>query len=342
MGEEFVLPILHRYEIMQDLPSGFLGQTFLVKPRDSELVNVCKICHKNLIGNELKITHFRERITRLAKLDLEFVVKYTDMIETEKAFYLFRPYLNLPTIGDFIAKTEQVSDMVSIKLWELIVRAVSELHEKGISPNILKPNNIFIETENTILITDLYELTTSLTWSFKTPDSFQFAFLAPEFFDGCTAPSFYSDVWTLAALLIYLKTKDLPWSTRNICAMIRQITQTDISTLDYNHLGTSIATVASAVLSKDPLKRPAIEYLLDQKKLRQIVQQNRRSQIPINKKFIPQPSSQRLRSEKKMLSPILLSNQKQYRMPSPVLDTGFYKIRCRFFNGASSVQNSST
>ncbi|OHT15283.1 hypothetical protein TRFO_14181 [Tritrichomonas foetus] len=364
--------IQEKYDLLQELPCGFLGPSVVVKNKETQEIKVCKICHKRFIGLPEKIDSFRDRLKTLQDIsdDLPFIIPYTDVIENEDDFFVFREYIQLDTITDFLndnvnqeieipnssiqpiansngvtnspisnsisngvsfthnfvssmgrnripstfssslpskaayfnincnsesnreiyKKVESMETPRKIKiLWRSIIEYFVQLHQRGIFPSAIKPSNIFINPLNlNVYLCDLYELSTDISWALQTPDPMQLAFLAPEYFDVTCPPSNYSDVWSLGVILTYMLTNDLPWSTKNVCAMIKNITSYDpnqVCALDTNSHDNNqnpngslsgrpvvksssfefgnelLSKIMSIVLVKDVTKRPSITSL---------------------------------------------------------------------------------
>lgn len=272
--------INERYIIIRELSSGFLGPTLLVEPKLTGGICVCKICHKSFIGGSEQIHSFRDRINQLSNLNLHFVIPYTDIIETDDDFYFFREFVNNESLSDFINLFPNTSYNDVRRIFRILLSHFFELHKHNICRCPIWPTNIFITPDNRILLTDLYELTSDISWAMTTPNPMHLAFLAPEFFDRTFTPSRYSDTWSLGVVFYYLYTKTLPWSTKNICAMIKKITNADYTLYcplsgndDFNFL-------IGKCLIHNPQERIQIEDWLNSKRLTKSRSQVQSIQIP--------------------------------------------------------------
>ncbi|OHT08388.1 CAMK family protein kinase [Tritrichomonas foetus] len=349
-------PIQEKYVMTQELPTGFFGPTFLVHPRtpeyqeDSpEVINdpnlpilVCKVCHKSFIGTQEKVQSFLQRIHKLNELKLPFIVPFTDIIETNDDIFLFRAYLDIGNLTDFSHVTPNISNDTLIHIWRLLAERFLVLNQNGIFPSSVKPSNIFIDTENSILITDLYELTSDVSWALQTPDPMHLAFLAPEFFDRNIEPSSYSDVWSLGVIIVFLKFRQLPWTTKNVCAMIKMITsgQLTIPLADESDVSNIIRTV----LIHEANKRPPTDILCDFRRIRSMAKKERRQSIPA-----PAPRFNSSARDFVKKTPLknsvfmkygivtLPNSERIMRRPSPPNPTtsSVCTIRCRFINSSS-------
>lgn len=278
-----------RYTIVRELSSGFLGPTLLVEPKITGRMLVCKICHKSFICGSEQIHSFRDRIQQLNNLNLPFVIPFTDIIETDDDFYIFREYVENESLSDYISLSPNIYNSEIKRIFRILLLHFSELHKHNIFRCPIWPTNIFITPDNRILLTDLYELTSDVSWAMTTPNPMHLAFLAPEFFDRTSTPSKYSDIWSLGVILFYMQTKSLPWSTKNICAMIKTITNFDYSlhcNVDDNR---EFYSLISKCLVHDQQERLQIDEWLHSKRLTKSQSQVSSTSLP--KHLIPSAQS---------------------------------------------------
>lgn len=327
------------YVIQSDLATGFLGATILIRHKASQVLMICKMFKKSFISGPEKMSTFRERIQNLKEINLPFVVPFIELLENDDDFFLIRPYIDCTSLSEFVHKTPYIPESNIFTLWNTLTQQFMQLHKKGIFPSAIKPNNIFIGPKNQIMLTDLYELTSDISWALQTPDPMQIAFLAPEFFTRAEQPSAYSDIWSLGLILAFLTTRQLLWSTKNIMGMIKQITQPLIK---FPEMPVSIQPIVEAMLAFETQNRPTIDDILDQERLLKITRRNRRSSVPIK----PNSQSPFQRSAKNVLQPIAPivmrpNSMRAHKTSTPEANTqsSSYTIRYRFVRpSTSSVQ----
>lgn len=328
---EALNPIKDKFDFVQELPNGFLGPTFVVKNIISKEMLVCKICHKAFLGKEEFINNFRKRIKYLLQLSLPFIVSYTDIIEDENDFFLFRPYIHFLSLTDYINTAQNSSPNIR-PIFQNIISAVREVHNRKIYRIPIHPTNIFLTSNNSVILTDLYELNSDVSWALITPNPIHLAFLAPEFFDGKSTPSDSSDIWSLGVVLSFMRSKTLPWPTKNICAMIKKITHVEYTLPSVPRNNCDIDYIISKCLVSDAESRPTIDELINLK----MPKQRRPNSLPIPRQISNSPSHQMLTRDAKMKFPFLsysvLESQKKLtrQLSSGSVKMSTYKIRCRF------------
>ncbi|OHT01180.1 CAMK family protein kinase [Tritrichomonas foetus] len=326
--------ITKSYTIIQELPSGFLGPSVIVKHKASEEVRVCKICHKHFIGGPEQVESFKQHISRLNSLNLSFVVPYVDIIENESDLYIFRKYVEFGSLTDFVNFSSNMSNSDVKHIFGIVVKNFIQLHQNRIFPCSIKPSNIFIDSSESILITDLYVLTSDISWAMQTADPMQLAFLAPEFFDRSANPSSYSDIWSLGTLLFYLRSRTLPWPTKNVCMMIKNITMAHFTIPCFLEQSPEFDWIMNQCINRSAEARPIIEDLLNPKIIRKC--KSRTGSVPLPYK-LGQSAQMLIKPESRKASVFLhygaMANSERRRkrqLSSGSISTSSYTIRCRF------------
>ncbi|KAH0789773.1 CAMK family protein kinase [Histomonas meleagridis] len=203
-------------------------------------------------------------------------------------------------------------------------------------PLPLKPSNIFVLPNLTILFTDIYELSSDISWALQTPDPSQLAFVAPEYFLKTCQPSTFSDVWSLGMILCYICIHSLPFSTKNIFTMIKTITSNSFKIPC--DLPPDIKYILSSIFILTPNQRPPVAFLRDPMVLKAHAGKHRRSSEPLNSKpMIECSSTNSIRlSARQVIDPHQRFFPRQTKINSanprkyPFQQTSSFSVRCRF------------
>ena len=142
---------------------------------------------------------------------------------------VLRPFINGDNLEELLASNTNHNLFM---IWHKIVELYHSLHTNGIYPNIVKLTNLFVSSDNNVKLVGIHPRTSSTFGAFATPTAKDFAFFAPEIFTHNYEFSEKTDMWSLGALLIYLYKQSLPWSTINVCMMIKQISNLDFRIFD--------------------------------------------------------------------------------------------------------------
>jgi len=222
-------PLKAPYIFQKELPSGSLCKTALFQHQESGQPFICKSYRKETIGSMDKIQSFKERLDHISLIKNPYLVQYSQVVDTGEYILILREYIDCSSLAESIADNIEIDSSIVISLWKNIAYCIDNLHSHHISPNYLKPSNIFIINNSYVRITDICSPQQEIDKMVHSPNPFDIAFLAPEFFNMSAPPSHLSDYWTLGVILVFMLTKSLPWNTKNVFTMLNQINSQDIS-----------------------------------------------------------------------------------------------------------------
>ena len=326
MEKSTTLPYFENYTIQQELNSGFIGRTTLLRHKVTNKLYICKSWSLNFFSGTDCINSFLKRIEKVKKLNLPFVVSYNEIIKTEDSIYLIRPYIDCPTLNEHIQQNPNLDSTKAYLLWKIILKSVSILHQNDIYSLPIKLSNIFVYNERIVSIVDIYELRSDIHWVLQTMDPSQLLCLPPEFFDGSTPLTPSSDVWSLGVLLALISGATIPWYSKNIFNMIKKIQNPEIPL----NLHPFFIPIIESIFKIDFNNRPTIESLLSNNLIPDF-QRKRRKTDPVPTQpnsiaFLPQ-----LKSPKQNILTRVQSNSPP---PDPNFhsphSTSSYIIRRRF------------
>jgi len=198
------------YLIIKKIGSGSFATVFLAK-KDQDLyalkvINKTDITavYEQKLNNEIRI---------LKKLNHPNIVKLFDVIETADSYYLILEYISGGDLYDLVTSPDfsklQINDKK--RIFNQIAGAVQYLHENNICHADLKLENILIDKNKNIKLTDF-----NLAYEFKEGEqnnlrcgSLEYA--APEIILGKVHYPCPSDVWALGVILYILQYGEFPF-----------------------------------------------------------------------------------------------------------------------------------
>ncbi|HMV68630.1 MAG TPA: hypothetical protein PKA64_17395, partial [Myxococcota bacterium] len=147
---------------------------------------------------------WRQEVTALRLANLPGVVRLLDEgVEREVAFLVMEEVAGLP----FPGRGHPSPDLLVVI--DALLQAVAGLHVRGISHRDLKPSNVLVDQAGRVTLLDLADAGGSDLPLRARPLGFTPRFAAPEQrvgpYDGARA-----DVWTLALLVVFALTRELP------------------------------------------------------------------------------------------------------------------------------------
>lgn len=147
--------ISHNDFIIHDiLGKGSFGEVYLVEKRDGGKLYAMKVFSKKSVQaqNLMRFIYIEKKI--MHAFNSPFMVKLHYAFQTDRKLYLLMDYCKNRDLGCMLKKkgilTEQVARLVIAEL----VLAVEALHSKDIVHRDLKPDNILIDDDGHIKVTD--------------------------------------------------------------------------------------------------------------------------------------------------------------------------------------------
>jgi len=198
------------YLIIKKIGSGSFATVYLAQ-KDQELyalkvINKTDITavYEQKLNNEIHI---------LKKLNHPNIVKLYDVIETAESYYLILEYISGGDLYDLVTSPDfsklQINDKK--RIFNQIANAVQYLHENHICHADLKLENVLIDKDRNIKLTDF-----NLAYEFKDGEqnnlrcgSLEYA--APEIILGKVHYPCPSDVWALGVILYILQYGEFPF-----------------------------------------------------------------------------------------------------------------------------------
>ena len=254
-------PIPSNFLFQNELPPGFLGPTAIFLDLDTNQLYVCKSFEKQRIGSEEQIRILRERLDQIKSIKSPHIVPYEKVFENDRMLFLIRRYIDTQPITETIPELDHIDVAEWMSTWKNVVRVFLHLHSHGIAPSFIKPNNVFLTKDKSVIITDLYPPPNDMNWMLHAPNPYALGFLAPEYFTQKEPPAAPADMWGLGVLLVLIMTSQLPWNTKNVFTMLHQINSLKMTFA--SEIPPEVESIIRGLLVIDSKKRLTAEQIIN-------------------------------------------------------------------------------
>ena len=253
--------VLGNFTLVRELSTKLQKRTLMMKDNSTGNIIVCKQYKKQSFSNSKKMQSFIDYAKKVKEIASPFVIHFTTILSDEDNIYFIRPFTSSPSLFELVNNHVLIDNSRVMSLWTIIAQCIGQLANKGISPSLIKPTNIFITDTRFVTLTDIYEAHSDTDWALSTIDPEDLLFKAPEFFERNSILGPSSDVWSLGALLAYMTGAKLPWFSKNVFTMINTITSPNVQIPD--NLPQDIKAIVRALLQRAPHNRPPLNRLSD-------------------------------------------------------------------------------
>lgn len=252
-GCKFTNLTINDFELLKVVGKGSFGKVMQVKKKDSGKIYAMKVLKKEQLVKRKQVAHTKTERKVLERIDHPFIVSLRFAFQTDTKLYMILDYF---TGGElfFHLKTTGKFSVERARFYAAeITLALDCLHDKTIVYRDLKPENVLLDEDGHIKITDFGLSKASvmgdqLTRTFcGTPE-----YLAPEVIHG----QWYGkavDWWSFGTLLYEMMTGLPPFYSTNLNIMYERIIRAPLTFPTY--VDADARSLLKGLLQRDPKKR---------------------------------------------------------------------------------------
>lgn len=143
------------YVLGQTLGEGEFGKVRMGWKKDSSVQVAVKLIRKESLGsNPNRLPKIYREIAILGRLQHPNIVRLHEMAETERHIGIVLEYASGGELFDYILNHRYLKDNAARRLFAQLVSGVGYLHKKGIVHRDLKLENLLLDRNRNIIITD--------------------------------------------------------------------------------------------------------------------------------------------------------------------------------------------
>jgi len=232
------------------LGKGSYAKVVLVRKKDNQQIYALKILKKDHLQKRNQQTKVKSERDILIEVNHPFIVKLYHAFQNERKLYFALEYCPGGELFNLLQKLRRFSEDQARFYAAQIILAIQHLHSKGVIYRDLKPENVLLDKDGYIRITDFGLSRTGMTDGTNafsvcgTPE-----YLAPEILSR-KGYGKSVDWWTLGALLYEMLTGMPPFYTPNREELFNRI---KFSKLKYpSDLSVSARDLLEKLLVKEP------------------------------------------------------------------------------------------
>lgn len=250
---------MSNFEIISVLGRGFYGKVMLVRHRDTQDLFAIKSVQKSRLLDKDRIHTVITERNILSRVSHPFIIGLKFAFQTPSKFYFGLEYAPGGELFYHMQHRRQFSrEEVRLYVAEIAL-ALDHLHSHGIVYRDLKPENVLLDSEGFVKLTDF-----GLSKVLENPDSIATTFcgtteyLAPEVIQHRPyGPAV--DWWTLGILTFEMLFGTTPFASESKIRMFQNICKRQ-PVFDAN-VEPEVVDFINMLLTKDPKKRPGFAQI---------------------------------------------------------------------------------
>jgi protein kinase X len=212
---------LSHYEQMCTLGTGTFGRVYLMRFKETEEYFALKVMPIRDIVRSKQIDHVHNEKQILESLQHPFIVRMHWAFHDQKCLFMLFDYIAGGELFSYLRFERHFTDETAKFYASEIVLALEYLHSKNIVYRDLKPENLLLDTDGHVVITDFgfaKVLKDTRTWTLcGTPE-----YLAPEVIEG-KGHNTAVDWWSLGILIFEMISGAPPFSANNTLQIYEKI-----------------------------------------------------------------------------------------------------------------------
>lgn len=292
-----------RYKILELIGGGGMSNVYLAHDMILNRDVAIKILRYDISNEEEFHRRFQREALSATSLAHPNIVSIYDVGEDGDQHFIVMEYIKGKTLKQYINEFSPLSPARSVQIMKQLTSAIAHAHENQIIHRDIKPQNILVDQDGNVKITD-FGIATSLSATSYTKTNSVIGtvhYLSPEQARGGNATK-KSDVYALGIVLYELLTGELPFSGESAVSIALKHLQTETpSVREFDaSIPQSLENVVLKATAKNPLHRySSVEDMEDdlqtvlssnrinEKKFRPPVDDDETKAIPIIKESLP-------------------------------------------------------
>ncbi|XP_018618987.2 hormonally up-regulated neu tumor-associated kinase homolog [Scleropages formosus] len=193
------------------------------------------------------------------------IVQLLDVLETESSYYLVMELCTGGSIMDQLLEKKRMGETEVRKYVRQLVEAVEHLHRAGVVHRDLKAENILLDENDNVKLTDFGLSNCAEMLGYTDPFSTQCgspAYAAPELLSHKKyGPKV--DVWSIGVNMYAMLTGNLPFTVEpfNFRSLLQKMVDKNMNPLP-PHLSPAAVSLLKSLLEPDPARRPSIHQVM--------------------------------------------------------------------------------
>lgn len=253
------LVLKNRYQITQLLGEGGMANVYLATDKVKNRLVAIKIIKEETAKDPLNIARFQRELKASAALTHRNIVSIYDYGDCDDRPYMVMEYINGPSLRDVLKKRGVLPPLEAADIMLQLTDALALAHSNGIIHRDVKPQNIMVQADGNIKLTDFGIATIPLAPKITMQEMVlgTVHYMAPEFASGKSAANPGTDIYAAGITFFELLVGRVPFddSEARVVAQ-KHIKQTVPNVCDIDPtIPAGFGVVIAKATAKNPLER---------------------------------------------------------------------------------------
>ena len=217
-----------RYEIMEIIGIGGMAVVYKAFDNIDHKIVAVKILKDEFIANDEFRRRFKNESKAIAVLSHKNIVRVYDVSYGDMLQYIVMEYVDGITLKEYMLQQGRIDPREAIYFLTQILRALQHAHDKGIVHRDIKPQNIMLQSDGTIKVTDfgIARFSRSETRTMTDGAIGSVHYISPEQAKGSITDA-KTDLYSVGVILYEMLTGRLPFQSDNAVSVALMQLQND-------------------------------------------------------------------------------------------------------------------
>ncbi len=217
-----------RYEIMEIIGVGGMAVVYKAFDNIEHRIVAVKILKNEFLENEEFRRRFKNESKAISVLSHNNIVKVYDVSYGDMIQYIVMEYVDGIPLKNYMQQQGKVDPREAIYFVTQILRALQHAHDKGIVHRDIKPQNIMLQSDGTIKVTDfgIARFSRSETRTMTDGAIGSVHYISPEQAKGSLTDA-KTDLYSVGVILYEMLTGTLPFQSDNAVSVALMQLQND-------------------------------------------------------------------------------------------------------------------
>src|SRR5690625_1613701 len=255
-----------RYRIKRTIGGGGMANVYLARDIILDRDVAIKVLRLEYANDAEFIERFDREAQAATSLSHPNIVNIYDVGEEEHILYMVMEYVDGLTLKEFIQQNSPIVVEEALEIMKQLTDAISHAHDNGLIHRDIKPQNVLVDHDGNVKITDfgiaMALSATSLTQTNSILGSVHY--LSPEQARGGIATK-KSDIYSLGIVLFELLTGQLPFSGQSPVSIALKHLQNETPSVRElnNQIPQSVENIVLKATAKNTLHRYESGYEME-------------------------------------------------------------------------------
>ena len=259
-------PSQSKFKVIKKLSNSDFGAVYkILNEEDKNHYAIKKILLKSV--EESEMNEIRNEAKILSEINSENIVKFYDSFTDKKSFNIMMEYCDGFDLRKFIEEHKKsngyIKKNIVLYISLEICNGLKEIHKNDLIHRDLKPDNLFLNADLTIKISD-FGLSRKFQniYDYVRTKVITMQYIAPELLNGQEYNN-KVDVWSLGCIIYELCTLNFCFESNSMNGLLRKITNNNHGKIDTNLYGEDLQKLIDSLLNKNYKQRPSVDDIIN-------------------------------------------------------------------------------